>query len=75
MQGQPDTTQLLRLTVNGQQMEVNATSLAGLLRHLEIDDSAVVAEVNGAITAREFFSHTLLQNGDQIELVRFVGGG
>ena len=74
MPEQADTT-TLRLTVNGQHMAVNAASLSALLRRLELDDSAVVAEVNGAITARENFSQTLLRDGDVIELVRFVGGG
>ena len=65
----------LRLAVNGNAMAVQAETLAALLRHLDLNDAAVVAEVNGVIVPRENFAHHRLKNGDTIELVRFVGGG
>ncbi len=75
MQQQPNGPQALTLTVNGQELSVQAPSLAALLRHLDLNDAAVVAEVNGVIVARENFAHSSLRDGDTIELVRFVGGG
>lgn len=64
-----------KLVVNGQEMTVQAGTLSDLLLHLALPDSAVVAEVNGTIVARENFAAFVLRNGDTIELVRFVGGG
>ena len=65
----------LRLEVNGKAMAVQAETLADLLRHLDLSDAAVVAEVNGTIVPRENFAQRSLKDGDTIELVRFVGGG
>lgn len=50
-------------------------TLADLLKHLQIDRAAVVAEVDGQIVPREDFEKTALQDGQSIELIRFVGGG
>ena len=65
----------LRLEVNGKAMAVQAETLADLLRRLDLNDAAVVAEVNGVIVPRENFAQHPLKNGDAVELVRFVGGG
>ena len=70
-----DNAQPLQLTVNGQPMTVQARTLTALLHQLELKDSAVVAEVNGHIVPRENFACSLLNEGDNVELVRFVGGG
>ncbi len=50
-------------------------SLASLLEQLHINDATVVAEIDGNIVQRADFSRTPLEQGQSIELVRFVGGG
>lgn len=50
-------------------------TLAELLDVLSINQATVVAEVNEQIIKRAAFSKTPLVSGQQIELVRFVGGG
>ncbi len=50
-------------------------TLIELLKQLDINQATVVAEINGKIIAREYFSQTQLSSGQRIELVRFVGGG
>ena len=50
-------------------------SLASLLELLHINDATVVAEIDGSIVQRADFSTTVLEQGQTIELVRFVGGG
>jgi sulfur carrier protein len=50
-------------------------SLASLLEQLHINDATVVAEIDGDIVQRADFSTTPLEQGQAIELVRFVGGG
>jgi sulfur carrier protein len=50
-------------------------TLSDLLDLLNINQATVVAEVNEQIIKRAEFSNTPLAAGQQIELVRFVGGG
>ncbi len=67
----------MRFKVNGELFEgVNADTIPGLLRHLDIDESRVAAvEVNLSIVRRADFSSFELKDGDEIEIVNFVGGG
>ncbi|GGY41529.1 thiamine biosynthesis protein ThiS [Parvularcula lutaonensis] len=51
------------------------TSVADLLAHLGIVGGKVAVERNRAIVARSSFDTQMLQDGDVIEIVRFVGGG
>lgn len=50
-------------------------TLMDLLRHLDINQATVVAEINGKIVEKQNFSQTPLRSGQSVELVRFVGGG
>jgi thiamine biosynthesis protein ThiS len=66
----------MRLTVNGESREVPApATLLDLLQHLELDARLVVVEHNRAIVRRPRLAEVRLQDGDQVELVHFVGGG
>lgn len=56
-------------------MDVSAPDLAALLTRLGLGGAEVVAELNGAIVPAGEFGQRKLQDGDVIELVRFVGGG
>jgi thiazole synthase len=67
---------LLHLTVNGQPRTVpGPATLADLLAHLSLDPRQVVVEHNRRIVRRPTLEQTPLQDGDQVELVHFVGGG
>ena len=50
-------------------------TLTELLEELHIDAATVVAEIDGKIIAKENFSKTPLAYDQNIELIRFVGGG
>jgi len=50
-------------------------SLTNLMDELHINAATVVAEVDGSIVKRADFSSTALEQGQTIELIRFVGGG
>ena len=63
------------ITVNGRTMESAATTLEALLEECSLKGASLVAEINGFIIKQEDFAATLVQGGDHIELVRFVGGG
>jgi sulfur carrier protein len=50
-------------------------TIADLLRHLGVDATTVVAELEGQIIERAKFSDTTLRDGQNVELIRFVPGG
>ena len=67
----------LTLTVNGDRMTVAAAStLADFLRARALDPRMVVVEHNRAILRdRDAYSSIPLREGDNLEIVHFVGGG
>ena len=50
-------------------------TLSRLLAVLSLSEATVVAEIDGKIVSRDKFSETELNEGQKIELIRFVGGG
>ena len=67
---------MLRLEVNGKDREVSdGLTVAGLLEDLELDGRMVVVELNRQIIRRTEIADVALRDGDQIEIVHFVGGG
>lgn len=65
----------MRIQVNGEDREVRATTVQGLVEELGFDIRKVAVEQNLAIVPRSLHAETALAEGDRIELVQFVGGG
>ncbi len=66
----------VNVTVNGVSREIAAgSSLDDLLRSLDLDPRMVVVEHNRGIVRRPHLRERHLEDGDQVELVHFVGGG
>jgi thiazole synthase/sulfur carrier protein len=66
----------MMITVNGRAREVApGTSVGTLLETLSMEIARVAVEFNRAILPRDRLSATLLQEGDTLEIVQFVGGG
>jgi thiamine biosynthesis protein ThiS len=62
--------------LNGDPYDVPApVTIAGLLARLEIDSRRVAVERNLIVLKRALFETTEVSDGDQIEIVNFVGGG
>ena len=67
---------MVSLTVNGKPRELEReTSLPQLLRLLDIDVRLVAVAVNGEVIPRRQHGGIVLRDGDEIEIVRMVGGG
>ncbi len=67
-----------KLKINGKEKDFShkiPSCLSELLELLEVDGATVVAEIDGEIIERSKFETTKLQEGQSIELIRFVGGG
>ena len=66
----------MRLTVNGETRDApDSATLAELLASLGIDGRRVAVERNREIAPKSLWSQIVLAEGDQLEIVQFVGGG
>jgi thiamine biosynthesis protein ThiS len=66
----------MRLKINGEDREVDdGLTLTALLESLQIRPARVVVERNRDIVPRDLYNTTLINDGDKIEIVHFVGGG
>ena len=66
----------MRIRVNGDPVELTAqVTILQLLEQLHIDPRLVAVEHNLSIIKRARYESTLITDGDEIEIVNFVGGG
>jgi thiamine biosynthesis protein ThiS len=66
----------LRITLNGEAHELaGPLTVAELLTQLEIDGRRVAVEHNLIVLKRDAFATTQVRDGDEVEIVNFVGGG
>lgn len=66
----------LVLTVNGEPRRIAAgASIADLVLSLDLDPRKVAVEHNGEIAPRSTLADVRLSDGDELEIVHFVGGG
>ncbi len=62
--------------INGEKREIAAElNVAQLLQEFGIRPGRVVVELNRDVVSRESHDTTFLKEGDNIEIVHFVGGG
>lgn len=66
----------MRVRVNGETRDFEQElTVEDLLRALQVPDVAVAVEVNRAVIPRRQHATHVLQEGDELEIVTFVGGG
>ncbi|KAA0891758.1 sulfur carrier protein ThiS [Oryzomonas rubra] len=66
----------MHITLNGEQADIaEGSTVAGLLKHLQLPRERVAVEVNLAIVPKAAYDSRGLAEGDRIEVVHFVGGG
>ena len=69
----------MTIILNGDPHEIAGTptsmTVSELLGHLSIDARRVAVEHNLVVLKRAAFDDTMVRDGDQIEIVNFVGGG
>jgi thiamine biosynthesis protein ThiS len=66
----------LQLTINGEKRDfADGLSLAALVEQMTVKAERVAVELNLDIVPRDRWSQTMLQDGDRLEIVHFVGGG
>ena len=66
----------MKIVLNGDPFEVaGPRTVSRLLNELEIDARRVAVEHNLIVLKRAAFETTEVREGDQVEIVNFVGGG
>lgn len=69
-------TAAMTVIVNGEPKECSGgSSLAEFIEHLQLKADRVAVELNRQLAPRTRWSETVLQEGDRLEIVHFVGGG
>ena len=64
------------ITLNGERYKLDGPlTVTALLRQLDIDPRRVAVEHNVVVLKRAVFDETIVRDGDQVEIVNFVGGG
>jgi len=65
-----------KIQLNGDPYEINdGTNLNELLNKLKIQKNKVAIEVNGEIIEKNKYPNLILNKGDKVEIVQFIGGG
>jgi len=65
-----------KIQLNGDPYEINeGTNLNELLNKLKIQKNKVAIEVNGEIVEKNKYPNLILNKGDKVEIVQFIGGG
>ena len=67
---------MISLQINGKRVELEQPmALLAYLEQLGVNPRAVAVEHNGEIIERAAYQTVTLGDGDQVEIVRMVGGG
>jgi len=67
----------MKLQINGEVRTFDSplSSLSALLAQLGMKPDRIAVELNRDIVPRDRWAETVLHEGDQLEIVQFVGGG
>ena len=66
----------MKIKVNGENREFAAPlNVLGLTEHLQLNPKQIAIEHNFAIVPRSLYAEVMLNEGDAIEIVHFIGGG
>lgn len=72
-------SQALSIELNGHPRTLDAlaapATLDTVIQALELQSDRVAVEWNGSIVRRAAWPETLIESGDKLEIVHFVGGG
>ena len=61
--------------INGEKLNIVGKTVAEYLATTNYDSKRIAVECNGDIVPKAQYDNTILQDGDNVEVVSFVGGG
>lgn len=66
----------MRIQLNGKEEEIDeGITIQRLLDSLRVVSTSVAVERNARLVPRKMFATLVLEEGDEVEIVTFVGGG
>jgi sulfur carrier protein len=67
----------MKLIINGEVVELSeeVRTIQDLLTHFKLQDKGAIVELNREILEKSAHAEANLTDGDQVEIVHFVGGG
>ena len=66
----------MKLFINGESMEFeNGKNIAEILAILGVESQIFAITLNAKLVKKEDYEHTILKDGDKIEMLQFMGGG
>ena len=66
----------MTITLNGDPHDIpGPLSVSALLEQLEIDARRVAVELNLDVVKKAAYDSSVIKDGDEVEIVNFVGGG
>jgi len=66
---------MMKITVNGEERTLDPKTVLGYLVEVGVNPRAVAVELNLDILEKGEYATTMLNEGDKVEIVQFVGGG
>ncbi|WP_051822497.1 sulfur carrier protein ThiS [Desulfonatronum thiodismutans] len=67
---------MMQVIINGKPEEISTgVTLLEVIETRKLDPTRVVAELNREVVPGERFANTVMNEGDSLELLQFVGGG
>lgn len=61
--------------INGEELDIAGKSITQYLSDTNYDTKRIAIERNGNIVPKAAYDETILADGDELEVVSFVGGG
>lgn len=69
-------SQTMTIRLNGDSHEIREPlSVSALLQQLDIDARRVAVELNLTVVKKAAYDSSVINEGDEVEIVNFVGGG
>ncbi|MFT5697323.1 MAG: sulfur carrier protein [Desulforhopalus sp.] len=65
----------MKILINGQQEEIEQWTINQLVENRQLQAGSLVVELNREIIKQTEWKDVQLKDGDQLELLSFVGGG
>ena len=61
--------------INGVECDVAGKTISDYLAGADYELKRIAVEKNGSIVSKSLYDQTVLEDGDSLEVVSFVGGG
>ena len=65
----------MKIDLNGKKVKSESKTLMDLVIEKDLDPNSLIAEVNFEVIRQDIWKDVSIKDGDNIELLSFVGGG